>query len=113
MEDLRQKVSDLRKQLEDYQTETLQEHSEHARQEAKLEASKTEVNIELLFQKIVLLKEAARKLGHTDVEKYSMFINRFRVHKLKPSFVGSLVLANLCSKMEESILNNERKLMKK
>ena len=112
MEDLRQEVGDLRKQLEDRQTESFHEHLDRVRQEAKLEASKTDVNVDLLFQKLILLEEAARKLGHKDTEKYSMLINRFHIHKSKPSFVGSLVLANLCSKMEESILSNERKLMK-
>ena len=89
MEDLRQEVGDLRKQLEDRQTESLQEHLDRARQEAKLEASKTDVNVDLLFQKLILLEEAARKLGHQDTEKYSMLINRFHIHKSKPSFVVS------------------------
>ena len=85
---------------------------ERAHADAKVEASKKEVNVDALFQRLVLLEGVARKIDHKDKAKYTMMLSRFHVHKEKPSFVAALVLKVLCTKEEEIILEKEQKLLK-
>ena len=88
---------------------------EKAKREVKEEAGKAEVNIDMLHEKLIYLESVARKTNHENKDKLDMVLKRFYVHKKvnsNPSFVGSMVLAQISTKEEETVLSKEHKVYK-
>lgn len=102
----------LEKELKEKKAVDEASEYERVKREVKEEAQKTEVNTDLLHEKLVTLENFARRTNHANKEKLNMILGRFHAHKSRPSFVAALVLKLVSSKDEETILEKEQKLMK-
>ena len=112
MEALAKKITGLEKELREKRETDQQSEYDKAKKEVKEEATKTEVNVDLLHEKLVTLENLSRKTNQADKEKMSMILRRFHAYKSKPSFVAALILKLVASKEEEVILDKEQKLLK-
>ena len=112
MEALAEKITGLEKELREKKETDQQSEYDKAKKEVKEEATKKEVNVDLLHEKLVTLENLSRKTNQADKEKMSMILRRFHAHKSKPSFVAALILKLVASKEEEVILEKEQKLLK-
>lgn len=112
MKALAEKIQGLEKQLKDKKESDDKSEYDRAKKDVKEEATKREVNVDLIHEKLVTLETIARKSSHVDQEKISMILRHFHAHKSNPSFVAALVLKLVSSKDEEAILEKEQRLLK-
>ena len=112
MEALVEKITGLEKELRENRETDQQSGYDKAKKEVKEEATKKEVNVDLLHENLVTLEILSRKTNQADKEKMSMILRRFHAHESKPSFVAALILKLVASKEEEVILEKEQKLLK-
>ena len=78
----------------------------------KDEASKGQVVIDSLHEKLIILDNIARKQNHDLKDKINLILSRFHIHKNKPKVAADLVLKLVCTKEEEAVLDKEHKLLK-
>ena len=112
MEALVEKITGLERELREKKVTDEKTEYEKANQEVKEEATKKEVNVDLLHEKLVTLENMATKTNQADKERFSMILKRFHKHKSKPSFVAALILKLVATKEEEVVLEKEQKLLK-
>lgn len=85
---------------------------ERAKRDVKDEAAKSQVDIDRLHEKLLILDNLSRKNNHELKDKINLILSRFHIHKSRPIFAAALVLKLVCSKEEEAVLDKEQKLMK-
>ena len=85
---------------------------ERLQREAKEEASKWEVNVDTIHEKLLLLDNVERMTNHSMKEKIDMAVTRFLYQKANPSFAANLVVKLLSTKAEEAVLVEETKLIR-
>lgn len=81
MKTLQEKLEGLEKQMKQKKEQDDTSDYEKAKREVKEEASKTEVNVDLIHEKLMHLAGVARKTNHEHKDKLSMILRRFHVHK--------------------------------
>jgi len=106
------KIKELEKKVEEKANNDNMSEFDRAVRDTRSEASRTEVNVDVLFEKLILLDSVARKTGNQQKEKIAMLLSRFHVHRSRPSFVATLVLKLMSTKDEEAVLDKEQKLLK-
>ena len=112
MDGVLSKLEKLEKRLDEKSKKDEDTEFERLRRETKEEASKWEVNVDTIHEKLLLLDNVARKTDHAMKEKINMAVARFLYHKAYPSFAANLVVKLLSTKAEGSVLVEEHKLLK-
>ena len=112
MKALEDKVQELERKLDQKKAADAESEFEAAKRSVKEEASKPQVNIDILHEKLILLDNTARKQNHEFKDKASLILNRFHVYKSQPKFAAALTLKLICTKEEETVLDKEQKLLK-
>lgn len=102
----------LKAMVENQERKLLDESVETLLREVKEYASRTsEMNVDTLHQKLIVLDEKARKAHSSNSEEYNFVLQRFLANKFNPN-VGSLVVMMLSSKTEYRLMEKEQKFHK-
>ena len=114
MASIQRKMSELERKMEEKKRLDDTTDFDRAKRELKEEAGKSEVNVDLLHEKLIHLESVARRTNHEMKDKLELILKRFNVHKRQnPTFVGDMVLNQISTKEEESVLNKEQKIYKR
>lgn len=108
MKTLEEKINELEKKLEEKKTADAESDFARDKRDIKEEAAKgRQVDIDVLYERLVLLESIARKQNNDMKDKMTLILNRVHSHKYNPAFAAALVLKLICNKEEEQILNKE------
>ena len=98
MKALVEKVEKLERELKEKKASDDMSEFEKAKRDVREEAQKSEVNVDVLHEKLVTLENIARRTNNPNKENMTMILSRFHVHMSTPSFVAHLILKLVSTK---------------
>ncbi|KAK6167158.1 hypothetical protein SNE40_021253 [Patella caerulea] len=106
--DARQEIKRLKEQKHKQEKESVEVM---VREVEEYSSRTSDINLDTLHQKLILLDEKARKSCDQSAEEYGFILQRFLANKHNPN-VGSLIVFMLSSKKEYQLMEKEQKFIK-